>query len=136
MLSDRDLLFIEPQAPASAAPLIDSLYFGTATLSRFSNAGIDLASLYFSTEGTPQCGALLHYHALSNFRDCPQEAVSEFIGAIRQAHDLLESWIAQAFLACALGRGVDPASTRARWPSGAHRSCVGVGVPRQDRDAG
>jgi HEAT repeat protein len=189
MISDKDLLFIEPQAPASSAPLIDSLtrrmtaayrfaqpssyhfcgvhqcicgacssscdyflpdgvktnslcvhylayhreavpgrqmarvaklkfgeadpseeelrggrwrgnrpsdYFGKAKLAQFANGGIDLALIYLAAEDTPQCHELFR-HALSNFWDCPEEAVTEFLSAVRQTHGDVRLWAAQAF---------------------------------------
>jgi HEAT repeat protein len=189
MISDKDLLFIEPQTPASAAPLIDALtrrmtaayrraqpspyafagvhqclcgvcssscdyflpngektnslcvhylayhrdavpadqlarvaqlpfgdadpseaelrggrwrdnrpgdYFGQARLTQFTKGGLDLASIYFAAEENPQARQLFH-HALGNFWNCPEEAIAEFLSAVRQTHGTVGQWATRAF---------------------------------------
>ena len=81
-------------------------HIGRARLAHFAEAGLDLASIYFAARDTPQRREVSN--ALSNFQECPREAIVRFVEALRQTEGDLRSWTVRAF---------GPADWRDAWVS-------------------
>jgi hypothetical protein len=71
-------------------------FFGKARLAAFADLDLDLASAFWAAEGAAQRHEYFH-HALSNFSEMPEKAISAFIDAVRVTHGEVSRWSTQAF---------------------------------------